>query len=46
MKRYGKMPFADACIVRLGELLPDSVVYTTDRRDFSVYRRHRNQPIR
>ena len=46
LKRYGKMQFADACIVRLSELLPDSVVYTTDKRDFSVYRRHRNQAIK
>jgi uncharacterized protein len=46
LKRYGKMQFADACLVRLSELLPSSVVYTTDRRDFSVYRRHRNQAIK
>ncbi len=46
LKRYGKMQFADACLVRLSELLPDSVVYTTDRRDFSIYRRHRNQGIK
>ena len=46
LKRYPKMQFADACVVRLSELLSDSVVYTTDKRDFSVYRRHRNQPIK
>ena len=46
LKRYGKMQFADACLVRLSELLPDAVVFTTDKRDFSVYRRHRNQAIR
>lgn len=46
LKRYGKMQFADACLVRLSELLPDSMVYTTDKRDFSVYRRHRNQVIK
>jgi predicted nucleic acid-binding protein len=45
MKHYPKMQFADACIVRLSELLPGSVVYTTDKRDFSFYRRNRNQPI-
>jgi hypothetical protein len=28
------------------ELLPDAVVYTTDKRDFTVYRRNRNQPIK
>ena len=46
LKRYAKMQFADACIVRLSEILSDSVVYTTDKRDFSVYRRHRNQAIK
>ena len=46
MKRCTKMQFADACIVRLSEILPDAVVYTTDKRDFSIYRRHRNQPIK
>ena len=46
LNRYGKMQFADACIVRLSELLPDAVVYTTDKRDFSVYRRNRNQAIK
>jgi hypothetical protein len=46
MKRYPKMQFADACVVRLSESLAESVVYTTDKRDFSVYRRHRNQAIK
>lgn len=46
LKRYPKMQFADACIVRLSELVRDSVVYTTDKRDFSVFRRNRNQAIK
>jgi predicted nucleic acid-binding protein len=46
MKRYPKMQFADACVVRLSEILKDSVVYTTDKRDFSIYRRRRNQLIK
>jgi hypothetical protein len=45
MKRYRKMQFADACVVQLSALLPSAVVYTTDKRDFSVYRRNRNEPI-
>ena len=45
MKRYRKMQFADACVVRLSEMLPDAVVYTTDKRDFGVFRRRRNEPI-
>ena len=46
MKRYGKMQFADACVVRLSELLPDALVYTTDKRDFSIYRRRGRELIK
>lgn len=46
MRRYRKMQFADACIVRLSETIGGAVVYTTDKRDFSVYRRHRNEVIK
>lgn len=46
MKRYPKMQFADACVVRLSETLPDSLVYTTDKRDFAIYRRRRNETIK
>jgi len=45
MKSYPKMQFADACIVRLSETVPHAVVYTTDKRDFSIYRRHRTERI-
>jgi predicted nucleic acid-binding protein len=45
MTRYPKMQFADACVVRLSELLPGAVVYTTDRRDFTVFRRRKRDPI-
>ena len=38
--RDQKMDLADACVVRMSELFEDSVVYTVDRTDFSVYRRH------
>jgi hypothetical protein len=34
LERYPKMQFADACVVRLSELLPDAVVYTTAKRNF------------
>ena len=46
MKRYPRMQFADACVVRLSETLPDSLVYTTDKRDFAIYRRRRNEHIK
>jgi predicted nucleic acid-binding protein len=46
MKRYPMMQFADACVVRLSETMADAVVYTTDKRDFSIYRRHRNHAIK
>ena len=40
------MDLADACVVRMSELFEDSVVYTVDRRDFSIYRRHGRRPVR
>ncbi len=33
------MSLADACLVRLTEILPDPLVLTTDA-DFKIYRRH------
>jgi predicted nucleic acid-binding protein len=33
------MDLADACVVRMSELLESSTVYTVDRKDFSLYRR-------
>jgi predicted nucleic acid-binding protein len=36
----------DLCVVRMSELHPEHSVLTTDRKDFSVYRRNRNQVIR
>jgi uncharacterized protein len=40
MERYGNVPmsFADACLVRMSELIADSQVWTLDT-DFGVYRR-------
>jgi uncharacterized protein len=46
MKRYPKMQFADACVVRLSEMLANAVVYTTDKRDFAIYRHRGNEPIK
>lgn len=39
------MDLADACVVRMSELLPASRVWTIDRNDFSVYRRQGRQAI-
>jgi predicted nucleic acid-binding protein len=44
--RDQEMDLADACVVRMSELFDDALVYSVDRRDFSVYRRHGGQPIR
>lgn len=46
MARYESVPmsFADACLVRLSELLPKSVIATLDT-DFRVYRRNGRQVI-
>ena len=38
-----RMDLADACLVRLSELHPRSVVITLDK-DFSFYRRHGREP--
>lgn len=46
MRQYPKMQFADACIVRLSDTVNDALVYTTDKRDFTVYRRRRNETIK
>jgi len=46
MRRYRNVPMslADACLVRMTELLDDAVVMTFDA-DFRVYRRHRRAVI-
>ena len=36
---------ADLCLVRMSELHPKHPIITIDRKDFSIYRRHRSQPI-
>ena len=45
-KKYSNVPmsFADACLVRMSEVLPNPTVLTTDS-DFHVYRRHGRQVI-
>jgi len=42
LKKYADrdMDLADACIVRMTELMRDSQVITLDRADFAVYRRN------
>lgn len=46
MKKYANVPMslADACIVRMTEIVSDPIVLTTDS-DFRVYRRHSRQVI-
>ena len=46
MDKYADVPMslADACLVRMTEILPDPVVLTTDH-DFRLYRRHSRQVI-
>jgi predicted nucleic acid-binding protein len=46
LNKYRDLPmdFADACLVRMTEIHPDSAVWTTDG-DFRVYRRHSRQTI-
>ena len=46
MKRYENllMLLADACLVRMSELIPGSVILTLDS-DFRIYRKNRNEAI-
>jgi uncharacterized protein len=46
MRKYADVPmsFADACLVRMTELLSQPVVLTTDS-DFRIYRRHGRQAV-
>ena len=41
MRKYGDVPmsFADACLVRMSEVVADPLLLTTDS-GFRVYRRH------
>jgi uncharacterized protein len=47
LKKYSDrhMDLADACIVRMTELVRDCQVVTLDRSDFSVYRRNGREMI-
>jgi len=40
-----RMDLADACLVRMTELNAQSKIWTVDRADFSVYRRHGREVV-
>jgi predicted nucleic acid-binding protein len=46
LQRYANVPMslADACLVRMSELVGECAVFTLDG-DFRIYRRHRRQKI-
>lgn len=46
MRKYADVPmsFADACLVRMTELLPEPILLTTDS-DFQIYRRHSRRAV-
>jgi uncharacterized protein len=46
IQKYADVPmsFADACLVRMTEVLADPVLLTTDT-DFRIYRRHSRQTV-
>ncbi len=46
MRKYADVPMslADACLVRMSEILPDAVIVTPDA-DFRIYRRHERQVV-
>jgi len=48
LEKYGKdheVDLADACLVRMSEQHPDSVVFTIDSQFSRIYRRHGDQPL-
>ncbi|MBI5771761.1 MAG: DNA-binding protein [Verrucomicrobia bacterium] len=45
LEKYPQMDAGDASLVVLSERLPKARIITTDVRDFSVYRRFRNEPL-
>lgn len=45
MLKYPTMDAADASLVTLSELFPNAAVVTTDKADFTVYRRFQSQEI-
>lgn len=46
IEKYSNIPMglADACFVRMTEILADPVILTTDQ-DFRIYRRHSRQVV-
>ena len=46
LQKYAGVPmsFADACLVRMSEIMADPLILTTDS-DFRVYRRHSRQVV-
>jgi predicted nucleic acid-binding protein len=46
LQKYANVPMslADACLVRMSEIVPDPVILTTDS-DFRIYRRHSRQLV-
>jgi uncharacterized protein len=46
MEKYSAVPMslADACLVRMTEVLADPMILTTDH-DFRIYRRHSRQVV-
>lgn len=47
LNKYSNVPMslADACLVRMSEIYPDSSIFTLDS-DFSIYRKNRRNVIR
>lgn len=45
LKKYPRMDAGDASLVVLSERFPKAKIITVDVRDFTVYRRFRNQPL-
>lgn len=45
LAKYPRMDVCDASLVLLSEMHPPAKIVTLDVRDFSIYRRFRNEPL-
>lgn len=45
LAKYARMDICDASLVMLSEMYPEAKIITLDVRDFTIYRRFRNEAL-
>ena len=45
LEKYSRMDLADGCLVKMSEMVDRCQIWTVDRSDFTIYRRHGRQTI-